>query len=217
MTYTFQMVGEPNLSHFFNIKDKIYSELVHRLLLYGKKYVPHYFIRGMTEFLLKKYSDKELVGIEIGTGVGGNAIAMLSVLPIKKLYCIDPYTTYIEDKFGQKEKKKVEECLETAKKNLAKYSKKVSFIEEYSDKAINRFEDNSLDFVYIDGNHSYDFVKRDIELYYPKVRSGGVLGGHDFGSGYVGVVYAVLEFIRDNNFKLATGRDSDWWIVKNNK
>lgn len=211
------MIGEPNLNQFFNVKDKIYSELVHRLLLYGKKYIPYYFARGMAEFIFKNYYDNELVGIEIGTGVGNNAMTMLSILPIKKLYCIDPYTKYVEDKFGQKQQKNVEKCLEKARKNLAKYSERVSIIEEYSDKAVDRFEDNSLDFVYIDGNHSYDFVKKDIKLYYPKVKPEGVLGGHDFGSGYVGVVYAVLDFVRNNNLNLVTGRDSDWWIVKNNK
>lgn len=42
------------------------------------------------------------------------------------------------------------------------------------------FEDGSLDFVYIDANHAYDYVKQDIEVWYPKVKEGGYLLGHDY-------------------------------------
>jgi hypothetical protein len=42
------------------------------------------------------------------------------------------------------------------------------------------FHDSSLDFIYIDANHSYDFVKEDLELWYPKVKPGGWVMGHDY-------------------------------------
>ena len=53
------------------------------------------------------------------------------------------------------------------------------------------FEDNSLDFVYIDANHAYDYVVQDIELWYPKVKNGGYLCGHD---------YINLNWYNDPNF-----------------
>jgi len=43
------------------------------------------------------------------------------------------------------------------------------------------YEDDSLDFVFIDGDHRYEFVKADIEAWLPKVKSGGILAGHDYG------------------------------------
>ena len=48
-----------------------------------------------------------------------------------------------------------------------------------STEAVVYFEDGSLDFVYIDGDHRYEGFKSDLELYRPKLRKGGVLAGHD--------------------------------------
>lgn len=42
------------------------------------------------------------------------------------------------------------------------------------------FADESLDYVYIDGNHAYDYVKLDLETWYPKLKKGGILAGHDY-------------------------------------
>lgn len=49
-----------------------------------------------------------------------------------------------------------------------------------SNQATQFFPDGSLDFVYIDGNHAFDFVKEDINIWFPKVKPGGFLCGHDF-------------------------------------
>ena len=72
--------------------------------------------------------------------------------------------------------------MKVAKKVLKKYGNKVKFIRAFSEKAAKLIEDNSLDFAYIDGNHQYEFVKKDIELYYPKVKKGGIVGGDDYTS-----------------------------------
>jgi len=72
---------------------------------------------------------------------------------------------------------------------------------------------NNLDFVYVDGNHSYPYVKRDLEIYYPKIREGGLLGGHDFGARSPGVPRAVLEFSERKSLTLE-GKGPDFWMVK---
>ncbi len=46
--------------------------------------------------------------------------------------------------------------------------------------AVKDFEDNSLDFVYIDANHEYDYVKQDITEWTKKVKPGGIVAGHDY-------------------------------------
>jgi predicted O-methyltransferase YrrM len=48
-----------------------------------------------------------------------------------------------------------------------------------SDQAVNMYKDNSIDFIMIDGDHSYEAVKRDIENFLPKMRSGGLMAGDD--------------------------------------
>jgi predicted O-methyltransferase YrrM len=73
--------------------------------------------------------------------------------------------------------------------------KNIQLITKTSDDAVNDFEDESFDFVYIDGIHTYDQVKKDIQNYLPKVKKGGVIGGHDYVNGghLVGVYNAVNE------------------------
>lgn len=85
-------------------------------------------------------------------------------------------------------------------------------------------EDNSLDFVYIDADHQYEAVKSDIEAWFPKVRVGGIISGHDYlRDGYEpdpqqGVNRAVDEFFLAKNIEVnLTNEDKwrSWWVVKN--
>jgi len=66
-----------------------------------------------------------------------------------------------------------------------------------SEAAATSFADEYFDWVYIDGNHLYEFVMRDLESYYPKVKPGGLIAGDDYGlKGWWdnGVKRAVDEF-----------------------
>lgn len=58
---------------------------------------------------------------------------------------------------------------------------------------IKEFEDNSVDFAFIDANHTYEFVSRDIAAMIPKMKRGGVLAGHDYNLSHPGVIQAVNE------------------------
>jgi predicted O-methyltransferase YrrM len=72
--------------------------------------------------------------------------------------------------------------------------------------ASEKFEQNGVHMVFIDGDHRYEQVKRDIEVWLPKIRSGGVLAGHDYG-GYETVRRAVREA-----FSTYTCRKCSWWV-----
>lgn len=140
---------------------------------------------------------KELVGIEIGVYEGTHARSMLKTLNIRKLYLIDPERN--------------------GKIDGLNFDRRVQFIKAFSEDVKDDFTDNSLDFVYIDGNHSYKNVKQDIENYYPKIKQGGIIGGHDFFNGvsdaHDGVIQAVIDFAVKNELILNIQRD-DWWIKK---
>lgn len=61
-----------------------------------------------------------------------------------------------------------------------------------------KYQDKSLDFVFLDADHSYDGVKSDIAAWLPKVKPGGYIGGHDYGNAeWVGVQQAVDEIFPD--------------------
>lgn len=103
-----------------------------------------------------------------------------------------------------------------AKRKIQHFEDKITFIRKKSEDAVGHVPDN-LDFVYIDGNHAYEFVKRDIKLYYPKLKRGGVLGGDNFDSIYPGVARAVLEFTDKHHLTIHGARSDasyEWWIIK---
>ncbi len=67
-------------------------------------------------------------------------------------------------------------------------------------------EDGSMDFVFIDADHSYEGCLKDIDAWLPKVRKGGLIAGHDYNKKWPGVVQSVSERFQ----KIAIARDSVW-------
>lgn len=67
---------------------------------------------------------------------------------------------------------------------------------------MNNFPDNYFDFVYIDGDHSYEGVKNDLEISYHKVKKNGIICGHDYAFNFLGVMNAVNEFVEKHNLKI---------------
>lgn len=65
--------------------------------------------------------------------------------------------------------------------------------------AVKMFKDESLDYVYIDANHSYKHALQDLRIWWPKVKRGGVLSGHDvFALGVMGVTSAIVTFCMED-------------------
>jgi predicted O-methyltransferase YrrM len=92
-------------------------------------------------------------------------------------------------------------AFETFKQNLKPAEGYYNPVKLPSTEAAKLYEDNSLDFVFIDAAHEYESVKSDIEAWYPKVKSGGFIGGHDYVPGQYGVYRAVDERF-DKDFEL---------------
>lgn len=164
--------------------------------------------RPMVLFLKVRFQDKPLTGAEIGVAAGANSELMLRILNLKKLYLIDPYQPYTD--WGNRFLTTYASSYVEAKNRLAKYEDKTVFLLKTSMEALN-FVPNSLDFVYIDGNHSYEYVRNDIVYYYQKVVKGGVLGGHDYA--VTDVEKAVTEFAKEHNL-LVHRQLRDWWVIK---
>jgi len=168
-------------------------------------------IRPMTQFI-KNQNRSDLVGLEIGTLYGYNARNILDNLNIKKLYLVDPYLLYAEylditSPFAWHAER-------MAKEKLAPFKHKIVRIKKKSDDAVDEIPDE-LDFIYIDANHAYEYALQDIKTYWPKVKKGGIFGGHDYynESKAREVKKAVDEWVAENNLKLYTG-ECDWWVVK---
>jgi len=98
--------------------------------------------------------------------------------PQADIYGVDPWRAYraYRDHVGQE---KLDGFLETTKRRMAPY-KNYTILREFSMNAAKHFEDGSLDFVYVDGNHTLPYVINDIIEWSKKVRVGGIVSGHDY-------------------------------------
>lgn len=124
------------------------------------------------------------VGCEIGLEKGKNAQTMFECIPNLKLYGVDAYKQHPQASYAHVATIRHwdEHYLAGAKKQAQKRmrGKNAIIIEKFSEIAIQDIPDNSLDFVYIDADHSYDFVMQDMILWGRKVRKGGMVSGHDY-------------------------------------
>jgi hypothetical protein len=146
--------------------------------------------------------------VEIGTWDGGFASAILEHTPCKTLYCVDPYKHFdqsiYKDGMNDLTQQQFDEKYNRVKKWLTdKYGSRVVFLRMTSEEAVSQFENNSIDFVYVDGNHGFEYVYKDIDMWYPKVKQDGFLCGDD--------VYSrnLAQYDADKNILMVWSRDSN--------
>lgn len=133
--------------------------------------------------------------LEIGVAFGGSlklvSLATQYSGTSIKYFAIDPFTPY-QTSIGTTRSYKKSVFLKNVR-NIAN----VELFNIISDEAKDFIKDDSIDLLFIDGLHTYEQVKRDIINYFPKVKSGGVLLGHDFKKKFLGVKRAVAELFTD--------------------
>jgi SAM-dependent methyltransferase len=143
-------------------------------------------------------------GAEIGTEHGRYAERLCNVIPNLKLYCIDPYLVYPYYD-GQKEQKEVNKFYEEAERRLAPFNHEI--LKMTSMEAVKNFEPNSLDFVFVDGNHFFEYVVNDIIHWSRIVKPGGIIYGHDYSLTDFHVKQAVDAF-------MDASKINPWFIMR---
>ncbi len=169
-------------------------------------------MRPCLEFVKVRFKG-EIVGAEVGVKLGENAVDMLTNMPnLSLLYLIDPYLPYVD--WNTPYKYRIQVIQAQAKQNLQVFSDRVKWVPHKSEDSESEIN-HDLDFMYIDGNHDYEFVQKDIELAMHKVKSGGVIGGDDYNKthDFPGVIKAVDDACKTFGLILNV-KDFDWWIVK---
>lgn len=116
-------------------------------------------------------------GVEIGTHRGDFALTILQRWP-GHLHCVDPWTANYDPTDPASCGDRLKDY-RRAQQNLRDYTKRSTVHRKTSAEAVNSFEDNALDFVYVDGCHQPEFVQQDLDLWWPKIHEGGFLFGHD--------------------------------------
>jgi hypothetical protein len=158
------------------------------------------------EYLLRKMP-KESVCAEIGVYKGHFSQWIIHQVNPKRLHLIDPWEhedeeTYQNSWWGGLEagQSKMDGIYEHVRGLFSDEISKGRVVVHrgYSSDVVDDFHDEYFDWIYIDGDHQYRFVKQDLNLYYPKVKVGGYIAGDDYGyEGWWdnGVQKAVDEFV----------------------
>jgi predicted O-methyltransferase YrrM len=162
--------------------------------------------------LINTYGLKK--GVEIGVSTGGHSDALLKQTNIETLYSIDPWETNPSLHMGHPAMFDVLHLRVVSR--LKRYGNRSVVFRNYSYQVVDQFADGSLDFVFVDGDHNYGAVKKDLEDWYRKIRSGGIMAGDDYATVWPGVPQAVNEFFAKLNIPVHqdAGQPRIWWIIK---
>lgn len=165
-------------------------------------------------------------GVEIGVQEGAYSTVLLRSWKGRVLYSVDSWKEFSVQEYtdvGNVSQSTHDECYKTTIKRLMPFQSRSVIWRLTSKEASQLTEDESLDFCYLDGDHSLNGVREDISLWYPKVKRGGILSGHDYipdgvyPFGVFGVKGAADEFVASRNLRLflsnETGTDGCSWFV----
>ncbi|MDA1276413.1 MAG: class I SAM-dependent methyltransferase, partial [Verrucomicrobia bacterium] len=167
-------------------------------------------------------------GVEVGVQEGGYSAILLMNWKGTLLYSVDPWREFsMTDYVDVANISQADQDLfyRMTIKRLAPYQSRSVIWRLTSREAAELIPNESLDFCYLDADHSYKGVCEDIRLWHPKVKHGGILAGHDYvpdgtyAAGVFGVKGAVDEFVASQTLRLFLSGEPDseyltWLVVK---
>jgi hypothetical protein len=150
---------------------------------------------------------KNPIGIEIGTDQGTTTEYLLRTIPDLTLYGVDDYTENRTENVQNL-------TFQIYMNKVSPYSNRFFHYRKTSNDAVDEFKDESVDFVFVDGDHRYAQVLKDCHNYYPKVKNGGLFCGHDWS--LPDVNRAIVEFaLSIGKFdSIKTMKQDVWYWIK---
>jgi predicted O-methyltransferase YrrM len=127
--------------------------------------------------ILKNINAKK--GVEIGVFKGQFTRQLLENWN-GTMYMIDPWRPLGDEYIDSSNHREHTDAYERTMENIKGYENRAFMLRGLGEELVDIFEDNSLDFIYIDGNHAYDYVVQDMKLWWPKLKKGGLFAGHDY-------------------------------------
>jgi len=168
--------------------------------------------------LAKLFKEKGFTkGAEIGVRTGKFSQVLCEENPQLHLLSVDPFDLVFDDirshKIGIKGQKKF---FKDATEKLKNYN--CTIIKKESLQAVQDIPYESLDFVYIDGSHQFDYVMCDIIEWAKRVRKGGIVSGHDYfkfrNAEVVDAVDIYTKIHKIKNGFLTDEKTPSWWWIK---
>lgn len=163
--------------------------------------------------LIKKMNLRK--GCEVGVAYGGQSIYILTNSPLEILYSVDPYKHFSEKDYDDTmnfPQDYFDVLYFKVKSKLADFGERSVLVRMPSIEAAETFENDSLDFVFIDANHSFEAVTEDLEAWVPKVRLGGLVSGDDYAV-FSSTRDAINLFAINNHVKIHV-QGNKWWFIK---
>lgn len=153
-------------------------------------------------------------GVEVGVAFGGHSKAILEQACVEQLTGVDSYRHRADYLDPMNLPQPVFDRLhERTVDRLSCYAGRFAMLREDSAAAAAHFADGSLDFVYLDADHSEAGVLADLGAWALKVRPGGVLAGHDYGHpDFPGVQRAVDRFVSRFGWHVHEAGEGVWWV-----
>ncbi len=164
------------------------------------------------------------IGVEVGVYEGWFSDYLLTHWRGNQLISVDPWQAWgaeYTDDCNQRQQA-MDQIYTSARQRLQRHGRRSDVWRLTGEAAAARFSDEALDFVYIDAQHHEAAVTADLHQWYPKVKAGGMLAGHDymdgaFSFGQFGVKSAVDKFVRHHQLGVHITRETDspsWFIFK---
>lgn len=173
--------------------------------------------------------DREMALVEVGVDCGKLSERLLRRRPRLRWYGVDPWwhapdhssVGYIRtgDAYARRTGEAAGRCYRETLQRVKCFGERANVLRMASPCAASAFDEMSMDAVFLDADHSYDAVKADIAAWWPVVKSGGWIGGHDIYFGnprfdFTGVDRAVQEFAAHEKLELELATASCWFVRK---
>jgi len=140
-----------------------------------------------------------MVGVEVGSFRGISAEVFAT--KCKHITCIDPWDLASNNGYKEIDRQALMNAEVEFDLMMSKY-KNISKIKKFSSKAVDMFDDRSLDFVYLDGAHDLNNVLLDLKIWIPKIKDNGFISGHDYNM--------IKNILYNKNIKVLTYKDTSW-------
>jgi len=173
--------------------------------------------------LINIYFNKDIVGVELGTGSAVSLCTWMQRCPnISEMHSIDsfkPFQNFLKNPYNEEpcfiSDEKIADYTELlARHNIEFSGKKDKIIlhKEDSLSASKKFEDESIDFIFLDAWGNHNDVESDLNIWYPKLKNGGLFSGHDWD---VEILQErVHNFRKNNNITNSISSFDNVWVWK---
>jgi hypothetical protein len=162
-------------------------------------------MRPSLKYARSVFGREPVLAVELGVCAGENAIDINNALNCERIVLVDLWHEKYNDHVFEWMQSTLNRFMDI--KHSVMIRANAIFIYDI-------FKDNSIDYLYIDDSHSPEHVLNELCLYWPKIKRGGIISGHDYDDTRPDRVKKAVDiFVKENGLKLNV-EDIDWWILK---